>query len=396
MFKVDFKEWISVFLEAEITPVDQALRQIIKNHGPNGVSLIDAQNELKKSGMIATPEDYRNAFIFIHGLKNVNLKDFNKLWKQSGNVELTQSMFNSIKSAEGKKKEQRTKMTPAILATQTRKKEENDKLKEIYDLYIKGKTNNIPQLIEDAYKMYTHDLNADQRVALSKRVEGIILRRLGSPPYNLSLENATERQDKTQKIDGFWSGKPIQIKWRGPTSGGVSPRLLYELYRPYHEGFALSDHSAGDYGRDVKGSTEYYFFLPPNEKEIWIIPTKKIKEAINNALIASRPGGSWFENPDLFSRSNKVLDPETGISLEKIEDSNAYVGQANQGVTLKINAYIPINLLEQDAMRVPKGMAPRQIDKTQIIPLVDADGQIKPIDKMHVMMNDKYFNTASL
>jgi hypothetical protein len=135
----------------------------------------------------------------------------------------------------------------------------------------------------------------------------------------LKLREPTDRQDKYDKIDGWWetpSGeKPIQIKYRD-----TGDDILFEVMLDYDRGIP---------GRDMVGKALFYAVLSRTGGNIVMVSVAEAKQLITMAQNAAEQEG--FDERGNFRMGGVTLrirpDPRTGQD--------------------KLMAYIPVSLLKQ-------------------------------------------------
>lgn len=157
----------------------------------------------------------------------------------------------------------------------------------------------------------------DQRVQYGKSIEKQIFDNLVG--CGLKLREPTDRQDKYDKIDGWWetpSGeKPIQIKYRD-----TGDDILFEVMLDYERGIP---------GRDMVGKALYYAVLSRTGGTIVMVSVAEAKELITRAQEAADQEG--FDERGNFRMGGLILrirpDPRTGQD--------------------KLMAYIPVSMLKQ-------------------------------------------------
>ena len=155
---------------------------------------------------------------------------------------------------------------------------------------------------------------------------------------NIDLTNSFH-QDAILKIDGYWNGKPIQIKVR---RGGHENTVAYEILKNYNSRYSIEDQlkRPKQQGREWKGKAKYYFVLNKQETEIYLIDAQKLKILAQQAV-------RELDGEALTSE----FKASTGVILVPVADRNP----ENYGVTL-VRAYIPVNIVAEKTFPVKKNI----------------------------------------
>lgn len=162
------------------------------------------------------------------------------------------------------------------------------------------------------------DINS--RVAYGKGIEGQIFDSLVA--CGLHLRQPTSREDKYDKIDGWWddgsgSEQPLQIKYRD-----TGDDILFEVMKDYNRGVP---------GRDMVGRAVYYAVLNRSGGHIVMVEVAEAKRLINAAVAAAEQEG--FDD-----RGNYRFRAGRSMVFLKIRPDP----QSGQD---KLMAYIPVSSL---------------------------------------------------
>lgn len=153
--------------------------------------------------------------------------------------------------------------------------------------------------------------------------------------YGIEIEPAQGyHQDAKLKIDGFWKGKPVQIKIR---RGGRND-VAYEVLRNHDDSIPLDVQLKNPHqlGRDWRGQVEYYFVMTGDESEIHLIAANKLKVAVMQA-VREFSGG----------RLLRSFEASTGVQLKPTEDPDP-----ESFTPLKVMAFIPFRLVVEKTFPV--------------------------------------------
>lgn len=108
--------------------------------------------------------------------------------------------------------------------------------------------------------------------------------------HNLNLEDATETEDKTHKIDRWLidgnTRTAMQIKYRE-----TGDDLLFEVYKTWEGWFSPANKT----GRDMKGKAKLYAVLRQDQKTVVLAYVESAKRIIDTMLKNARVIG-WTED----------------------------------------------------------------------------------------------------
>lgn len=180
----------------------------------------------------------------------------------------------------------------------------------------------------------TRFLEAHERVKHGKNREGQIATALVEQ-CNLNLEDASEREDKTLKIDRWLvegnKKTAVQIKYRE-----TGDDLLFEVFDRWEHWFSREN----KIGRDMKGNSKLYAVLRQDKKTVVLAHVEQAKKIINDMTNAARVVG-WTKDE---GPQRKVLKytKNGGVCELRVQRD------PGDGRT-KMVAYIPAAVLQAEA-----------------------------------------------
>ena len=211
------------------------------------------------------------------------------------------------------------------------------------------------ELIEQSSGMMRQDFTSmplDQRMAQGRDIGEEFMRRQ-LLAHGIQITPASVRQDKSQKIDGFWNGEAVQLKLRRSSRSG-SNDLAYEVVRNHDDQIPLIQQlqTPQQQGRDYKGTAKHYFVMNQSETEIYHIITDDIKQLVNAAVqsLGNEPLTRAINFRGIDLRPTRDRDPESFTPY-------------------KVMAFVPIESVKQETY---------DVNPTLPMPVPEPSGPAKP------------------
>jgi hypothetical protein len=141
--------------------------------------------------------------------------------------------------------------------------------------------------------------------------------------------------DAKLKIDGYWDGKPIQIKLR-KSQRGDSNDIAYEVCRNHDREIPLAQQlqDIHQQGRDYRGQVAYYFVMNREETEIYQIDARHLKILVQQAIKEIGTMAAYQ------GRLHRAYQSRQGVDLRPTRDPDP-----NSFTPFKVMAFIPVESL---------------------------------------------------